>query len=425
MNIVLINPPHLESLDTKLDPNLGLMYLASVLRNCNFNVSILDLSFHSTDTWFTVIPKADLYGISIMTTSYHHALNIRDICKKINSNCKIIVGGSHPSALPEETAKDFDIVVVGEAEGIILHVIEHIKFDKQYPKIFYGNKKLMNIDNIPFPARDLVPIKEYTRTINGIRTTSIIASRGCIYQCSFCINSTRKLFSKTRFRSVDNIIREMKELIFKYDFKSFIFYDDSFTLHPKLDELLDKIKELNIIFRSNGNARKDKLPLFEQLYDSGCREICFGIESGSQEILDRINKKVTVEQNRNAILEAKRAGLMVKAFLMVGSPGESWDTIKETVNFINETKPQYWTLFSFVPLPGCEIYNNPEKYKIKIITKDYRQYFNIAGQNEGGSVIETEYMTIKDIKKARQYMLENLPKQIGPLQDYYKKLEKI
>lgn len=426
MKICLINPRHEESLDPNLDVPLGILYIATILKNINYDVMVLDLSFYDRNIWESVIPYADIYGITILTASFHRSMIIRDICKKINPKSKIIAGGAHSSALPEETSKEFDIVCVGDGEGIIQDIIKYIEINNDsnlaFPKIFDGNKKLMDINEIPFPARELVPIEKYTRLVNGDKATSIITSRGCIYRCSFCQNSMRK--EKVRFRTIDNIIREIKELILKYNYKTLIFYDDNITTRPDFVQLLKEIKKLNIIFRCNGDARKNNKELFQKLYDSGCREICFGIESGSQKILDKINKKVTVEQNRIAIIEAKKAGLNVKAFLILGSPGESWDTVKETVEFMQKTRPQYWTLFQLIPLPGCELYENPEKYGIKIITKDWRQYYNIAGQNEGGLVCETEFMTIEELAKARQYVIRNLPGQSGPLQDYYKKLNK-
>jgi anaerobic magnesium-protoporphyrin IX monomethyl ester cyclase len=428
MRICLINPSHEESLDPILDPPLGLLYVATVLKMAGYNVSVLDLSFYNREEWSKVIPYADVYGISITTVSFGRAIFIRDICKKINSSCMIMVGGPHPTALPTEMLAEFDMVIVGEGENVI---VDAINYEGDVGKIFYGNGEVNgegkvggDVNDIPFPDRDLLvnSITDYTRKVNGEKATSIIASRGCPYSCSYCINSTKVLFKNVRFRSVENIIGELEELMFKYRFKGFVFYDDTFTIHPKIYELLDEIKRLNIYFRCNGNTRRDNRKLFEKLYEAGCKEISFGIESGSQKILDNINKKVTVEQNRIAILDAKDAGLMVKAFLMVGSPGESWDTVYETVKFMNETKPQYWSLFNFVPLPGCDIYNNPDKYHIKIISRDYDNYFNLAGQNESGSVVETEYMDVDEIMAARKYMLKNLPRQVGLLQDYYKKL---
>lgn len=425
MRICLINPPHEESLDRKLDPPLSLMYIASSIREIGIHdVSIVDLAFYDRNEWKKMIPKADLYGITAMTSSLHHAMDIKFICKCIKPKCTVMVGGAHPSALPVECQNlGFDITVVGEAEGVIRYILDHFDYLIEDKHIIYGKKYLMDIDKIPFPARDLVPIKEYTRLVNGIKATSIIASRGCPYKCAFCINSTKKIFNKPRYRTTENIIAEMKEVIEKYNFKAFIFYDDTFTIHPELDKLLNEIKKLNIIFRCNGNARKDTFETFQKLYDAGCREISFGIESGSPKILKMINKNVTPMENYNAISSAKSAGLIVKAFLMVGSPGETRETVESTINFINFARPNQWTLFNFVPLPGCDIYNNPKKYGIKIITKDYKQYYNIAGQNEGGITCETEHMTAEDIRKARQYMIDNLMAQEGLLQEYYNKLK--
>lgn len=420
MKICLINPPHLESLDPILDPPLGLMYLASVIRtNSKHQVSIIDLSFHTDiDKWKDVIPKADVYGITIMTHSYHHAIKIRDVCKEINQDSKIMVGGPHSTALPLETMKDFDITVVGDGESIIMDGINYVENNNDYPKIFYSRDTC--IDEIPYPARDLVPIKYYTRLVNGNQATSIITSRGCSYRCAFCINSTKK--EKVRFRPVKNVINELKEIIYKYDIHSFVFYDDTFTLRQDLYILLDEIKKLNIEFRCNGDTRRNTYETFKRLYDTGCREIDFGIESGSQYILNKIHKDTKVWQNRLAISNAKKAGLFVKAFIMVGNPGESWRTVNETIDFINYTRPDYWSIFNFVPLPGCDIFINPNKYGIRIKTLDWNEYFNLQGNNVGGLTCETEHMTIKDIKNARDYMIKRLYPQTGPLQKYYEKL---
>ncbi len=425
MKICLINPPFEESLDPKLDPPLGLVYIATVLRNLGHDVSVLDLSFHDKEDWEKVIPTADLYGITVMTMSIHHAINIKNIVRKINPECKVMVGGAHPSNLPEETLRmGFDIVVVGEGDGedILKEIIEYVYMCTKHmctePKIFIARD--VDINSVPIPYRDLIPIRNYTRLVEGVQAFSLFASRGCPYSCAFCLNSTRKI-NKARFRTVGSILEEMKLMIKKYDAKAFMLYDDTFTAHPKLNLLLEEIQKLNVIFRCSGDVRMDKLEKFQKLYDAGCEEISFGIETGSQKILDLVNKRATVEQNRIAITDAKKAGLRVKAFLMVGSPGESWETIKETVKFMWEVRPNLWTLFTFVPLPGCDIWINPDKYGIKIITKDYKQFFNIAGQNIGGMTIDTEFMSALEIAKAREYLLKNLPPLEGHLQAYQEK----
>ena len=156
MKIVLINLPHEESLDPLLDPPLGLMYIASVIRKLNkeYEVSIMDLSFHNRKEWINIIPFADLYGITVMTSSLHHSLNVKNICKKINPECKVMVGGAHPSALPRKTLRlGFDIVVVGEAEGTVEHILKYVSQpDSQYPTMIYGNNRLIDINKIPYPS---------------------------------------------------------------------------------------------------------------------------------------------------------------------------------------------------------------------------------------------------------------------------------
>ena len=108
---------------------------------------------------------------------------------------------------------------------------------------------------------------------------------------------------------------------------------------------------------------------------------------------------------------------------MVGNPSESWDSVKKTLDFMIETGPELYTLFTFVPLPGCEIYHNPEKFHIKFRSKDWQEYFVVGRQNEGGAVCDTEYMTAEEITAARKWLIENLPKQTGKLQDYYKEVK--
>ena len=218
---------------------------------------------------------------------------------------------------------------------------------------------------------------------------------------------------------------EIKGIVKDYDIRNFIFYDDTFTLkRDRLHDLCARLSKIGIIFRCNGNARSNTPEDYSMLYDAGCREIAFGVESGSQKILDNINKNVTVEQNRKAIADAKKAGLLVKVYLMIGNPGETHKTVEETMKFVEETDPDQFTLFNFVPLPGCDIWKNPQKYNIRIVSKNFKEYFNIAGNNKGGTVTETGELTVNDIKDLRAKFVGFLNKkgQRGPLQDYYKKL---
>jgi radical SAM superfamily enzyme YgiQ (UPF0313 family) len=347
----------------------------------------------------------------------------------------VVVGGPHPTVLGEDVLRDeinFDIVVTREGELTMLELAQGRPLD-EIEGIIYRHEGAMrrnknralieDLDGIPMPDREILKKNAYTRKVFGDRATSIVSSRGCPFSCAFCC---KDVFGyQVRFRSPANLENEIKEIIKTYGITNFLFYDDTFTL--KIDRLRDicgRLSKLGIIFRCNGNARTNTYEDYVMLYNAGCREIAFGIESGSQKILDNINKEVTVEQNERAIKDAKRAGLLTKAYLMIGSPGETRGTVEETIKFIEEADPDQFTLFNFIPLPGCDVWKNPEKYKVKIVSKDFKQYFNIAGYNKGGLVAETEDLTMDDIGQLRAKVIDFLNKrgQRGALQDYYKKL---
>ena len=411
--INLLNPPQLNSLDDRLDPPLGLMYIAAQIRKDGWHdVKITDLCMVDRTEWGKVIGYADIYGITVFSASLYLAKQIYYIAKKNNPTSLVVVGGPHPTSLPEETCEFFDCVVKGEGEYAF------------HP--FIGANPIMmapqieNLDELPLPARDLVDIRAYTRKVAGIKATSITASRGCPYVCAFCCKDV--FGHKVRYFSIPRVIEEIQSIINCYGIKAFIFYDDTFALDRKrFYPLCEALRKLKIVYRCNGDIRNNTYEDFRVLYDSGCREIAFGVESGSQKILDGINKRTTVEQNKLAIQNAKKAGLITKVFLMVGNPGESAKTIEETKCFMREADPDQYTVFNFVPLPGCDIWKHPDKYGMRIVDWDFKNYYNIAGDNVGGSVVDSETFTTQDLNRWRKELLEALPPQRGVLQDYYEK----
>ena len=412
--IKLINPPQLNSLDDKLDPPLGLLYIAGELRSQGIPVEVIDLPFIDRARWKDAISYADTYGITVYSSSLYLAKEIRDLAKQNNPKGKVVVGGPHPTTLYEEMVSEFDMVVRGEGE---------YSLTENYPFSVFHAQRIDQLDHLAFPARDLVDLSRYTRKVAGRQATSITTSRGCPYNCVFCCKDVHG--HKVRYFSTKRVVEEVNMVQAAYGINSFIFYDDTFSLDPKRYwELCEELAKCKITFRCNGDARNNDLMDFKILYDAGCREISFGIESGSQKILNIVNKGVTVKQNRLAIQNAKKAGLTVKAFLMIGAPGETRETVEETKQFMKEADPDQYTLFTFVPLPGCEAWKDPEKYGVKIINKDFRNFFNIAGNNEGGLVAETEALSCQEIADLRQDLVSFLKhrSQRGKLQDYYQKV---
>jgi len=413
--INLINPPQPNSLDDRLDPPLGLMYIAAQIRKDGWHdVKITDLCMVDRKDWGKEIGDADIYGITVFSASLYLAKQIYYIAKKNNPSSLVVVGGPHPTALPEETSEFFDCVIRGEGEYAFY------PFLKPWVIPIITKPQIEDLDNLPLPARDLVDLHAYTRKVAGQKATSITTSRGCPYTCAFCCKDV--FGHKVRYFSLPRVIEEIKSIINCYGIRAFIFYDDTFALdRNRFYPLCKELKKLNIVYRCNGDVRNNTYKDFRVLYDSGCREIAFGIESGSQKILDRINKHTTVEGNKAAIQNAKKVGLTVKVFLMVGNPGESVKTIEETKRFMKEANPDQYTVFNFIPLPGCDIWKHPDKYGMRIVDWDFKNYYNIAGDNIGGAVADSDTFTIQDLNKWRKELLEALPPQRGALQDYYEK----
>lgn len=425
--VVLVNPPQQNSLDDHLDPPLGLMYIASNLEKHNFQPRIVDLSSQPESKWADLIGEADLMGLTIFSASLNVSRRIAELARKNNPNLLVVAGGAHPTALPEQTAAypEFDVVITGEGEEEMVKLAKSYQPKKSFPKIIRA-ARLENLDDFPDPARHLVDIKKYHRNVEGKPATSLITSRGCPWNCNFCCKDIHG--TNVRFRSVDRVIAEIKGIQQQYGINSFLFYDDVFTLNVggRLDDLCARLKPLNITFRCNGRVGANKPEDYVKLKEAGCDEIAFGIESGSQKMLTAIGKKVTAAQNEQAIRDAKAAGLKTKAYLMVGFPGETQETIEETKRFVERADPDKFTLFAFVPLPGCDVYKNPGEYGITRLDSNWDQYFNIAGQYEGGVTFETPELSKAEFTRLHDDLAKFLVArgQRGRVEKYYAKLKK-
>ncbi len=424
MQICLIHPPQPNSLDDRLDIPLGQLYLATVLEKAGYEVRIVDLSSVPPKQWPELIGQADVYGFTVYTTSYYICKELLKLVKQINPDSVSIAGGAHPSALPEETLKDFDYVVVGEGEMALLDLVRKLEKNSSVGSRIIKYPLIENLDDLPYPNLGLIDIHSYNRKVDGRPSLSFVTSRGCPNTCAFCCNFM--FGKKIRFRHLDNVIDELSLIKSKYGVRNFIFYDDTMTLNKnRVKEMSTRFKELDIRFRANGTVRVNDPEVYEDLYAAGCRNIAFGVETGSQELLRKMKKHTTVEQIKKAIKNAKAAGLIVKVFLIVGFPGETYQTIQETADLMLECRPHQYTLFNFVSFPGCDVWNNPQNYGVTYFERDYEQYFNIAGYQEGGLTVETENMKRADVKNMREKLLESLCQLdwSGDIQDYQHKLQ--
>ncbi|MCJ7631373.1 B12-binding domain-containing radical SAM protein, partial [Candidatus Bathyarchaeota archaeon] len=316
-----------------------------------------------------------------------------------------IVGGPHATCMPHELAQYFDKVVVGEGEKAIIEILE----GKWVGKLVHC-PPIEDLDTIPFPARNLIPIRQYHRRVGGQISTGIITARGCPFNCAFCSKVWDK---KVRFRTAENVLGEVKECIDKYDIRAFSVRDDTFTLNRKrLFKILRGFKKLNVAWRCLTRTDQVDEDVLKRMKEAGCTQIVYGIESGNQQILNNLRKGTTVEQNAKAIRLTKEARIHVKAAVIVGSPGETWQTVNLTVAFIENNLPDEAIVCVFTPYPGSPLWSDPEKFKVKILTRDLSKYAAVGPRMKGNVVTETEKMTRKDIDEAHSMVLERF-KQLG------------
>ena len=407
MKVVLVTPPHPRAIDDKTDAPLTLLYLAAVCRADGHETRVLDLAFLPEDRWEEGLGYADVYGITVVTNRYREALKIRDVCKRINGRCTVIVGGPHPTAMPQETARDFDVIVRGEGDIVLPRLLRD---GSPFPHVA-ERIPVTDLDRLPPPARDMLDLRRYDRRIGGKPATPVMTSRGCPFDCAFC--GSRTMFGRARRLSADNVVSELRT-VKAMGFDALYFMDDTFvTNRERLYPLLERIGKMGFVFRCNGRAGYNTYEDYERLKAAGCVTVGFGIESGSQRILDRSNKRVTVAQNVSAIRDAKRAGLRAKAFFVVGLPGETWETLEETKRFVDIAEPDSCNLSTFVPYPGCDIWRRPHEYGVKTIDEDWEEYYAFTGQSESGFVVQTDTYDTKTLREMRRDLKTFLTRRLG------------
>jgi radical SAM superfamily enzyme YgiQ (UPF0313 family) len=418
----LIRAPDPTCIDDMSDEPQGLLYLAAVLKNAGYNTRVTNLAGHTEESWKPHIKEADIYGIQLYTPTAHHGINIAHFIKERYPGKPIICGGAHPTADPKDPRLNiFDKIVMGEGERSIVTIADAYRDGKDIPRVIQS-EMIKDLDSLPFPAWDQVDMMGFTRKIDGKRCFGISGSRGCCYQCAFC---DRSLFgSKVRFRSLENITKEMKEIIDTYGVRQFEFFDDMFTVSKKrLKQFADMTKGWNIAYRCNGRADVHDPEVYQLLKETGCKKICFGIESGSQKILDLMKKGTTVEQNLKAIKLSQAAGIPATGYFIVGFPGETKETIQQTIDFIKTSDIDQAQVYTFIPLPGGEVAKNPEKFGIVRMSKDYTDYFLVTGKDgHGGKVVDTKWLSAdelqSELQRVRTFLRER--KWRGDIPDYYK-----
>lgn len=384
MRILFIYPNIVES---PKDISSGLGILISIAEE-KHKVKLIDSSFGVSDSEIAEIVREfnpELVAITSATNDFEYSCHIAKIIKKIK-NIRIIMGGFHPTIAPEEAIKrkEIDIICIGEGEEAFSELLESLekgKINLRIKNLWIKNKNriiknplrdlIVNLDKIPFPDREIFNYEKYLDWNHG--TATFITARGCPFQCSYCINHfLGKMYSGkgryVRFRSINNLFEEIKKTkaIYKDKIKNIEFYDDTFTLDEKrIEEFCKRYKkEINLPFNINARVNAVNKRIFALLKEAGCVRVSIGIESGDENIRNRILKRNMSEADIiQTFREAKEAGLKTYAFNMVGIPFETEASIRKTIELNKKCRPDYIGVSIFNAFKGTEIYDIAKKNK--------------------------------------------------------------
>lgn len=415
MKIILINPPRLNGnpmvremrcagLSTvSVYPPIELAYLAGQLRK-KAEIKIIDangenLSFEDIRKEIKSI-NPDVVVFTTSPTSFSYDAKIAKIAKVTNKKIKTILLDSHIApVMPEKIKKSFPDI----DNLIAVHPLFSI------PKLL-GLEGVANIEEHPLPAYDLLPLNKYSSMSFSRKKpfTTLITSVGCPNSCNFCViggaTVERGYGKKWQFKSAKKVLEEIKYLL-SLGVKSIFFFDETFTAsRQRIIELCSMIEKERLKFEWSCNGRVDTLneETIKAMKKAGCWNILFGIESGSELLLEGANKGTGIEKAKEAVMACKKNGIYVSASFIIGFPNETKETIKETLEIAKEIAPYRAQFVILTPYPGTKLYDQIKEKGLLLKDYSFEGYDSYCVDNE--PAIKTEKLTAKELISAQQYI---------------------
>lgn len=400
MKILLISPPTVSVIKSVIGttgPPLGLAYIAAVARDKNHEVRIIDsLAQNFTfDDVREIVQRfcPDLVGVTATTSMIPDACRVAEIVKKESGTTPVVIGGPHASFVPDKTLQEcanIDYVVRGEGEITFSHLLEYfsgkrairdvrgISFRTQNGIYNAPSEELIgNVDELPKPALDLLPMRKYK--VGRSEFGTILTSRGCPYNCSFCSSSFQ--FGKLwRGHSAERVMEELKDLVYLYGKKEIEFLDDTFTLDLKRSrKITEMIKEekLDIHWSASARANLFNAEIAKSIKHAGAHTIFFGIESGTQRVLNSMGKGITLDMATRAVRNAKNADLNSLGSFVIGFPDETREEIKETISFSRKLGLSFAQYTIATPYPGTRLWDYAVQNDL-LTTMDWRQFTTLT-----------------------------------------------
>ena len=389
-SVFLVNPPYIRVVyglkkASAVKPPLGLAYVAASLEHNGFKVEILDANAEFLNIQETVerILRSNVkyIGFTAVSATMSLVFQISELVKAKNAEKFIFVGGPHATFTAVSTLKDclaIDAVIQGEGEITVCELIEALEngknlseiaglaFRKKQGEIIENSPRSLieNINFIPVPARHLLSLELYSPSailnmgFKGKKYATVITARGCPNRCVFC--SSAAFWKIVRIRTPENVVGELEFLIEKYGVKHIDFLDDTLVLSKKRIEDICALmlqKNLNLKWTCYARVNHITSEIVALMKKAGCEFIQFGVESGSQKILNRIKKNINLDEVRQAVKIVKKAGVKSMCDFMVGLPEDTKETIQQTIDFAKELSPNFAFFSITTPFPGTELYN--------------------------------------------------------------------
>src|SRR5208337_892042 len=394
---------------------LGLGYLAAVLEKNEYQVDVIDcqvlkLSFEDFRSEISK-RQPNIVGVTSSTLTYQSALKLVKIAKEACPNCITIAGGPHVTFWDDkalEECPELDIIVRREGENTLLELVQRIEAGKSYYDVMGTTCRkdgkivrnpdrpyIEDLDSLPFPARHLWPMETLRKYENILYLTT---SRGCVYWCEFC-STVRMHGRKYRMRSPKNVVDELEFLHKTYGISKFTFCDDAFTVdQPRTEALCNEILNRGLKIEWNCGTRVDMLTkeLLAKMKDAGCISVWFGVESGSQQVLDAMKKGITPELTTKVFSWVRELGLKPIPNVILGFPGETNESAWKTIKFVEKISPDAVGFYNVAtPFPGTPMYDSV-KEKGWLRVTDFDKYDTTK------PIFETPQLSMKDLGKLRE-----------------------
>lgn len=390
--------PYLDS--DRVYPPLGILYLKAFLNRHGVRVGLEDeFDFTSPEKY----AEFDSFGASVMTPQREASLEFLHFCKKHYAKKPVIIGGPHAKHYIEEVKNEaWDYIIPHDGQRALLTVLQGTA-----PRVVYDFIQKKEWENIDAPDRRspeaIALLQKYNYTLDGRRSTTMLTALGCPERCKFCEDAQ----TAVRWSSIDNIRMQLDD-IQALGYQGVYIFDDLFAVALKMIKpICAELSKRDIIYRCNGQARYFNDEFARVLADSGCKEIAFGAETGSQKILDGIEKRTTIEQNYKFVELCKKYGIVCKAFLMLGLPGETYETIAETEAFIKDAAPDDFQLSIYYPYKGTKlrdaIDSKVDDFDLQFEGEGLGAYGQKGGSTE--SVVRTQALSAEDLLRERDRLV--------------------